>query len=471
MNLAGLRTLWGVTAFRLSVVYSLVFGLAAILLVYYVSYRTTEILRREVLVSIEQEVERLDAIYQAGGLNRLMRTLDARSRAPGANLYLVSDPTGRILAGNVESIASGVLDEPGWTPRPFRYVRFAGDRAREHFALAHVFEFDNGLRILVGRDIRDLEQLQKFIGQALRISLGAMVLLGIATWIFVGRRALKRIDLVSRSTSRILSGDLSERLPISGAGDEFDRLSARMNDMLARIALLDTGLGEVSDNIAHDLKTPLTRLRNKVEAALAGKRSAASDRKLFQEVIADSEQLISIFDSILMISRIETGSAVAQLSDIDLAAVVDDIVELYGPAVEEKGGQLRVDIKRPAFVSGNRELLSRAVANLLENAITHAAGEGGQKLAVNLSVRQENGVHIISIADSGLGIDEADLQRVQERFVRLEPSRNRPGTGLGLALVKAIAVFHGAELALLPANPGLLVEIRFPSHLPAKRLS
>ena len=285
---------------------------------------------------------------------------------------------------------------------------------------------------------------------------------GLLIWFFVGRHALKRIDSVSEASRRIMGGDLSGRLPVTGAGDEFDRLSENLNEMLSRIANLNEGLKQVSDNIAHDLKTPLTRLRNRAEAALSGKPRSADYRGALEATIGESDQLIRTFNAILMISRLEAGYSAETLQAVDLADVLHDVTELYEPLAEEKGVRLDVSIPGPFPVQANRELLAQAVSNVVDNAIKYCEGASDDP-AVRVSLQAEGDEIRLSVRDNGPGIpDEADRARATERFVRLEQSRSRPGSGLGLSLAKAVMKFHHGSMELRHADPGLDVVMIFP---------
>jgi signal transduction histidine kinase len=280
-------------------------------------------------------------------------------------------------------------------------------------------------------------------------------------WFFVGRHALKRIDAVSEASRRIMGGDLSGRLPVTGSGDEFDRLSENLNVMLARIARLNDGLKQVSDNIAHDLKTPLTRLRNRAEAALAGKPRTADYRAALEAAIAESDQLIRTFNAILMISRLEAGYSAEQTAPVDLAAIVADVVELYEPLAEEVGVALSVGKVATVTLDANRELVGQALSNVVDNAIKYAAGSGDAP-SVRVSLVRGGGDVVLEVADNGPGVPPEDLERVTERFVRLEQSRSQPGSGLGLSLTRAVMEFHGGRLELSAQNPGLSVRMIFP---------
>jgi len=454
-----LRTILAITAVRLSIVYTLIFGIVAILLVFYMTGSTLNILRKQIQESINAEFADLSQTYDDGGINSLVRTLERAAAAPGANLYVLADPAGQIIAANVRDIEQRVIAIDGWTRRPFRYTRYHDGGERQFSAIARIVELPNGMRLLVGRDLGDPERYQNVVGRALVLSLGIMLLAGLVTWFLVGRRALKRLDLVSRSTQAIMAGDMDQRLPVSGAGDEFDRLSVRLNAMLDRIGTLDEGLRQVADNIAHDLKTPLTRLRNKADHARSADPAEASEA--LGEVIADTDQIIRTFDALLMISRVESGQAAAERSLIDLSAIVADVAELYGPVAEEDGFAFDLAVEPGLKVRGNRELLSQALSNLCDNALKYGR-PADREPRLTVSASRIDGHARVTVADNGPGIAPADRERVTERFTRLEASRTLPGNGLGLSLVRAVAKMHGGVLEFADGEPGLKASLVLP---------
>ncbi|RVD26568.1 HAMP domain-containing sensor histidine kinase [Mesorhizobium sp. M4B.F.Ca.ET.017.02.2.1] len=476
------------TAARLSALYFLLFALCAVLLVFYMTSLSARMLTAQTQETINDEVLGLARAYQRGGLPVLVRVVEARSRQPGANLYLIADTNGQILTGNVQSLAPGVIETEGWTTEPFSYQRFgegelerqrnqapdqttppAGENETQaegekgHNAIALVLRLPNQMIMLVGRDLGEPERFRAVIRRALMLALGMMGLGGLLIWFFVGRAALKRIDSVSEASRRIMGGDLTGRLPVTGAGDEFDRLSENLNAMLARIAKLNEGLKQVSDNIAHDLKTPLTRLRNRAEATLAGRQKTPDYRQALESTIAESDQLIKTFNAILMISRLEAGYSSETTSPVDLAAAVRDVVELYEPVAEEAGVTIETSVEEDFAVNGNRELIGQALSNIVDNAIKYST-DATTKPSVRVALQRIDREVRLSVTDNGQGIpDDADRARVTERFVRLEKSRSQPGSGLGLSLAKAIMTFHKGRLDLLPANPGLSVIMSFPA--------
>lgn len=462
------------TAARLSALYFVLFALCAVLLVVYMTSLSENMLAAQTMETINEEVQGLDLAYRRGGLPVLVRVIEQRSRQPGANLYLIAEPSGRILTGNVESLEPGVIEIEGWTERPFSYQRYgetdparrtaghAGAGETGHNAIALVSRLPNQMIVLVGRDLGEPELFRGVVRRALAFALGMMGIGGLLIWFFVGRRALKRIDSLSEAGRRIMGGDLSGRLPITGSGDEFDRLSENLNAMLTRIAALNEGLRQVSANVAHDLKTPLTRLRNRAEAALADRKGTAGYREALEATIVESDRLIKTFNAILMISRLEAGQSSEPIALVDLSEAMRDVVELYEPAAEEVGVALTAEDSGPAMVSGNRELIGQALSNVIDNAIKYTTGETGSP-SVRVALRRGEGEVRLVVSDNGRGIPDAgDRERATERFVRLEQCRSQPGSGLGLSLAKAVMTFHQGRLELAPADPGLVVTMAFP---------
>jgi signal transduction histidine kinase len=331
------------------------------------------------------------------------------------------------------------------------YQRYTDSGVVRHTAIANIFVLDNGLRVLIGRDLGEPERFRVLVRQALMIALAIMGLGAIIIWFGIGRNALRRIDRMSDAGKKIMAGDLSQRLPVAGSGDEFDRLSVSLNNMLERIEKLNEGLRQVSDNIAHDLKTPLTRLRNKAEAALAHKATNAGYRASLEEIIGESDQLIRTFNALLMISRVEAGSAAAEMSDVDLSQSVADCVELYEPLADEQALKLEADVPPDIHVSGNRELIGQALGNLIDNAIKYSEGSDNPLITVSLAKR--DGTIAVSVADHGPGIPADKRGDVVGRFVRLDESRSKPGTGLGLSLVEAVMEMHQGRLELSDTVP------------------
>ncbi|HBF28359.1 ATP-binding protein [Rhizobium sp.] len=453
------------TAVRLSALYILLFALCAAFLVFYVTALSERLLNQQTRDSLQQEVSEIQTVYDRGGINSLLKLMERRMRQPGANLYVIAGPNGQFLAGNVSEVQPGILDKEGWTGFPFLYNRYLETKDdRPHLALANVVFLDNGLRILVGRDLGEPTKFRILVRNALMVALAIMGAGALVIWFAIGRNALKRIDRMSAASKKIMAGDLAQRLPVSGSGDEFDRLSLSLNEMLERIEKLNEGLRQVSDNIAHDLKTPLTRLRNKASDAL-GYDDDDKRRAALEGIIGESDQLIRTFNALLMISRVEAGSIAAELSLLDLSVIASDTAELYEPVAEEAGYVLASAIDGKISVRGNRELIGQAIFNLLDNSIKYA-GDNGSEIRVGLKLVKGE-VHL-SIADQGPGIPQELRADAIKRFVRLDESRTKPGTGLGLSLVSAVMALHGGRMELSDTNaadkqaPGLTVTMVFP---------
>jgi signal transduction histidine kinase len=463
------------TAFQLTLVYLLIFILFAASLLGYFALNTRRLITEQITTTVNTEISGLSEQYAQGGIRRLVIAVDLRSRRPGSSLYLVTTPTGEGLAGNVGSLEPGVLDHPGWLETNYR--RLDAPEGSDHRALVQVVQLPGGFHLLVGRDLEERERLFGIVANAGQWSIALVIVLGLIGGFFVSGRVLKRIDAMSGTAQSIMRGDLTGRLQIAGTGDELDRLAENVNAMLERIEALMKGLKEVSDNIAHDLKTPLTRLRNRCEQVLRNPTGEAGYRAALETTIAESDDLIRTFDALLMIARAESGQARDNMTEFDAAQIARDVGELYEPLAEEKGLELKVEAPTEAPVRGNRELVSQALANLIDNAIKYAAPNGkadsmangvannvvdGAPAEIVVAAGKEGERIALSVSDHGPGIPEADRGRVVERFVRLEQSRSAPGSGLGLSLASAVARLHGGELKLEDNHPGLRSIIALP---------
>ncbi len=457
------------TAFRLTLVYLFLFALFAASLLGYFAWNTRRLITEEISQTVNAETAEINEIYNRRGLFGLVRAIEYRALRPNANLYLVTNPAGQAIAGNVGLLASGVMGTRGWQETAYRRIEEQDDR--DHRALVYVSELPNGFHLLIGRDLDERRRIFGIVAKAAQWSILIVVVLGLGGGVFVARRVLTRIDAMSGTAHRIMIGDLSERLPVGRSGDELDRLAENLNAMLERIEALMAGLKEVSDNIAHDLKTPLTRLRNRAEEALAKSASEAEYRAALERTIEESDGLIRTFNALLMIARAESGQARGNMDDFDAADVANGIHELYEPLAEDDGMSLKVKTQA-APIHGNRELISQALANLVENAIKYgkpvpqAAGAvvSLDSRQIQIEARREGDQVLLSVTDHGPGIPEGDRKHAVERFVRLEASRTLPGSGLGLSLASAVATLHGGELRLGDAHPGLVATLALPAR-------
>jgi signal transduction histidine kinase len=460
------------TAFRLTLVYLFLFAIFAASLLGYFAWNTRRLITEQITTTVNAEIGEISDIFARRGLRGLVGTIENRALRPGANLYLVTTPNGRAVAGNVGSLAPGVMATTGWSETAYR--RLDEQDSADHRALVNVTELTSGFRLLIGRDLEERRRLFGIVAKAAQWSVLIVIALGLGGGIFVARRVLRRIDAMTGTTQRIMAGDLSGRLPVGRSGDELDRLAENLNAMLERIEALMVGLKEVSDNIAHDLKTPLTRLRNRAEEALAKAGNESEYRAALERTIEESDGLIRTFNALLMIARAESGQARGNMDDFDAAEVAQGIHELYEPLAEDNGLTLQVKAE-PAPLHGNRELVSQALANLVENAIKYGqptqalqplgaeVADGNDARTVLIESRRDGDQVLLSVTDHGPGIPEADRGHAVERFVRLEASRTQPGSGLGLSLASAVATLHGGALKLGDAHPGLSATLALPA--------
>src|SRR5262245_9940748 len=409
--MTALGKLFRTTTFKLTLVYLTVFALFAAFLLAYFAWNTRRLVTQQIVATVDAEIAGLSDLYQQGGIRRLIFAIDDRGSRPGSSLYLLTTAADEGVTGNIGSLTTGILDKSGWTETAYRRID-EPDSAAEHRALVRVLQLPGGFRLLVGRDLEERERLHDIIISAGRWSIAIVVVLGIAGGFFVTRRVLNRVEAMTGTTQRIMSGDLSERLPVSGSNDELDRLAENLNAMLERIEALMHGLKEVTDNIAHDLKTPLTRLRNRAEEALRTAEDESQYRAALERTIEESDALISTFNALLMIARAESGQARDGMSDFDAAEIARGVGDLYEPLADDKGLVLKVDAPGSAPVRGNRELVSQALANLVDNAIKYgrrdSAEANGADADIVVKAMGEGDRILLTVADGGPGIPEAD---------------------------------------------------------------
>ncbi len=451
------------TAFRLTLLYMGVFAVFATAALGYVAWNARRLIEDQIRQTIDAEITGLSEQFRQGGIRRLIVVIEQRARGPGASLYLVTTPFGERLAGNVEQVPVGLLDRAGESEIP--YTRSSEDQsgARDATAIVRVYVLPAGFRVLVGRDASERDRLRAVVRRAGGWALGVVLLLGVLGGFVIARRILKRVDDMSEKTLSIMSSDLTDRLPVSGNGDELDRLAINLNTMLDRITVLMGGLRQVSDNIAHDLKTPLTRLRNRADGALRPNASVDDMRLALEGVTEDADNLIRVFNALLMIARLEAGQARETMAPFDASAACEGVAELYEALADEAGATLASDIQPGVMAIGNRELVGQALSNTVDNALKYGRPADGSAATVTLSMRREADRVIFSVADRGPGIPPEQRQQALERFGRLDASRSQPGFGLGLSLVKAVADIHDGTLELKDNGPGLVVVLTIPA--------
>jgi len=468
--LAGFAQVWRTSTVRLTATFIAIFIVFAILLMAFIGWQSSVSIQRQQTNDIDREVLQFQHIEATQGIRALAFAVNRVSSQPGPGLYYLGDAAGLMLLGNLSDVPPDVLIEPG--VYSFDYERpdpWGGDGAasempkRSGVAVVRSIELANGMRLVVGRDVVERRGYSAIILQSFLVGVVGIILFSVIAGGITARRVLRRIDAIRDTSTKIMSGNLSERVPITSRNDEFDGLATNLNAMLDRIEQLLQGLKEVTDNVAHDLKTPLTRLRSKAESALRDTASEASREEALETVIVESDRLIKTFNALLMIARVEAGAPSGALSETNISDIVADVAELYGPVAEDEGIEVVTAIAPDITLKANRELIGQAMVNLLENAIKYARPEDGSPGRIEVELLQNAGMVRIAVADNGSGIPEADRKRVLERFVRLEMSRSEPGSGLGLALVNAVARLHGGSFSIDDNGPGVRAVLELPT--------
>jgi signal transduction histidine kinase len=425
----------------------------------YVYWNTALLIERQLEAAVRAEFEALSSEFRAGGMESLVEAVRQRSNGSKDAIYLVTNFLGRRLAGNLDGLPEKAIKGAGWIE--FTYAVESLEGIERHQAWAYHTQLDNGAVLLVGRDIEEKRRFADLVRQALLLALVITIVLGIAGGLLMSRNFLHRIDTITAASRSIMAGDLSRRVPVSGSGDELDRLAVSLNEMLDQIQRLMAGMREISTNVAHDLRTPLTRLRARVEGAL---RSASDpgNRRVLKRTIEEADHLLATFNSLLSIARTEAGQAREGLKATDLEVFLTEIAELFAPLAEEAGGKLTVETAGPVTVLADRQLLAQAVSNLIDNALKYGvtADAGGPQ--VQLALLADPGEATIVVADRGPGVPAVDRSRILERFVRLDEARTKPGSGLGLSVVQGIVRLHSGRLVLKDNSPGLRVEMTLP---------
>ncbi len=455
---------WTSTPFRLAALSIAAFLATAAGIVGFLFWQTNNVLTEQVLTSLRAEVQELRHIEAAAGVASVSEAVKARSRPEGPGLYFVADSTGRKRAGNLSRLPPELGPDAGGGT--FRYER---DGGISRLAVALPVEFRDGTRIIVGRDIEEQRAFANRMRTVFLLGFGLLSIAGLAGGLGAGRVLLNRIDAISAASRSIMAGDLSRRIPMAGTNDELDGLAQNLNAMLDRIEQLMSGLREVSDNIAHDLKTPLNRLRNRAEAALRDPRGPEAFRDGLERTIEEADELIKTFNAMLLVARLEAGALEGETEPVAVGSLVRDVAEFYEPVAEEAGMALSVSAAEGPVVTANAHLVSQAVANLIDNAIkygheggTPALGVDATQPSIAVSVAEVGDTVEIAVADRGPGISAADRERALKRFVRLEASRTKPGTGLGLSLVAAVARLHAGTIRLEDNAPGLRAVLVLP---------
>lgn len=456
------RRLFRTSAFRLAVIYATLFSTLSALTLGFIYWSTRDQIDAQVDARLRLETDYLINLYKSGALPELLEAIQRRNQIDtyGRFYYLsnkeqeestdVAQETLPIRLKSVRNHATrnlgDVADLPPGSPRAFNPVRVAETT------------LSNGLKLTIGHEISDEQAL---LDHTFALVVGATLLtlfFSLIGGLWLGTSVLRRIDSVNRTASEIMSGDLSQRLSVTERDDEFDEISTKLNQMLNRIEDLMKSMQQVTNNVAHDLRSPLTRLRNRLEVTLLEERDSDNYRAVMEEAIGDADSLIHTFNAMLSIARLEAGIDSAQWRETRIGDLAGELAELYEAVAEEDENlTFTSDIQSNPHFHCNRHLIGQAVTNLLDNAIKYSPKPSN----VNLSVRGNDNAFTITVSDNGPGIPEHERERVFERFVRLENERNSPGNGLGLSLVQAVVRLHSAKLSLADNNPGLSVSIHF----------
>ena len=443
---------------RLALICIGIFGAAVCALFSYVYWSTASYVRGRSDHAIAAEHVIVRQAYDRTGRDGLIAAIGQRvadERFEGG-LYLLADPSFAPLAGNLKAWPSVLKGAVGWGN--FNAPEWKPD-APDRPLLRAVFEtLPDGYHLLVGKDIDDLDEFAEKIELALAMIISfTFILAGVAS-VFVTRRTVGRIEAINATSRAIMHSGLGQRIPRQGTRDEWDQLAENLNLMLDRIEGLMGEVKQVTDNVAHDLRTPLARMRGRLEKAYARQRDGEQDQLLIGDTMVDLDSVLRMFASLMRIAQIEASDRTAAFRPVDLANIAREVVELFDAAAEEKDGHLSVMADQHVLVTGDRDLLFDAVANLVDNAIKHGRDAG----QVTVEVTQGDGGAVISVADDGPGIPVDECQQVFKRFYRLERSRCTPGNGLGLSLVAAVARLHGASIEMGDNAPGLKFSLRFP---------
>ncbi len=443
--------------FRLATVYAGLFAVGALVLVAFFDFTIANYARGALRGDVLAEAQLLLKTAPAGGAEGVARLVRQREQVLGSQAfdYLVTAPDGRVLAGDLPLPAA----RRGWSqvdvPAPADSREYDGETADVRTLGAGL---PGGGLLVVGRNTYAFHELGEAMVNGTVAAAALITLMSVGVAFLIGRQFLARIDAVSVAAGRIMDGRLDERLPTIGMGDEFDRLAVNLNTMLDRMQTLMEGLRQVSSDIAHDLRTPLMRLRHRLESALATDADEPRRQALVGEAIDQLDEILATFGALLRIAQVEGGSGREGFRAVDLSELMEQVRQAYEPVAEDAGKQLAARIAPGVTVSGDEELLIQLISNLVENAFAHA----GTAEVVTLAVSAQHERAVLCVADQGPGVPAAERNKVLRRFYRLDRSRSTPGAGLGLAMVQAIAQLHGGEVELADNAPGLAARVRLP---------
>jgi signal transduction histidine kinase len=446
------------STFRLALIYMALFNISVLLLLGFIYWSTAGYMVRQAEATIEAEITGLAERYDLSGLPGLSKLINERlsRQKTGTTLYLLTGKDLSPIIGNIKKWPEEPPSEQGWVS--FQIERGPNDEGVQHKAMARIFHLRGDFHLLVGRDVHDLEEIQALIRDALFWGLLITLFLALAGGAAMSRTMMHRIEMINATCHQIMDGNLAQRIPRTGGDDDFDRLVDTLNRMLDQIEELMQGVREVTNNIAHDLRTPLTRLRRRLD--MLRENGASTDRhdELLEQATGEADGLLTTFKALLRISEVESGGRRGGFKEVDMTGLLHDLVELYEPLSEEQGQSFLAEVVDSRPIPGDRDLLFQAFANILDNAIKYTPASGSIRLLMHDQPDQLQ----IAICDSGPGIPPEAREKVFERFFRLESSRSSPGNGLGLSLVAAIVKLHHGRIELADNRPGLKLTINLP---------
>ena len=452
-----LPAIFRTNTFRLTLLFLALFAAAAAAFLGYIYLMTAGEISRLADASIAKEIQTLDAVYAKGGVSALRATMIERTAIDQPYIYLLLDESGRRIWGTVPDVPVGQSDERNIVWTHFKMAEAAPDGSRRsRLARGERQRLSGGEILFVGEDIGETESYVDKIVRALWGAGVLVVILGLAGGVLVSRNVSRSIGGLNAVVSAVQGGDLRARAALRGAGDEFEDLAIGLNDMLDRLERSIGSLRHAGDAIAHDLRSPLTRLRTRLEVAMLEVEAGKSDPKAaLAQALEDAEGVLRTFTAVLSISRLQAAGSAPDQRPFDPSQLAADVAELYEPVCEDQGLDFRAEMAPGLSVKGNREFLAQALANLLDNAVKYTPAGGAVMFRVR---RRSSGEVEFSVTDTGPGVPDSERERVVERFVRLENSRNQPGAGLGLPLVAAVAQAHGGRLEL-DEGPGKVGEM------------
>ncbi|MCP5208372.1 MAG: HAMP domain-containing histidine kinase [Hahellaceae bacterium] len=445
------------STFQLALVYMALFATSVFILLGFIYWATAGYMADQTDETIEAEVLGLAEQYQRHGLNGLVSVIRERvNRDPnGKSIYLFTARNQVKLAGNLDQWPAEVLEKDGW----INFIIPGGKNATgKRLIRGRVFIVQRELSLLVGRDVEELMTVKRLIERAFTWGMAMTLALALIGGLMMTRSTVRRIEMINATSRRIMNGNLGLRIPTRGTHDDFDQLAENLNLMLDRIVQLMEGVRHVSDNIAHDLKTPLTRLKNQLETTLLVVKSPEGQEQV-SKALAEADQMLGTFNALLRIARLESGGKLSHAVDVNLQSLIEDAVDFYEVLAEEKQQSIHFIVEGNCTVWGDKDLLFQAVSNLIDNAIKYT--QVGGRVDISLKSDEACSLVTLSVGDNGIGIPAEERDKVFQRFYRVAKSRSEPGNGLGLSLVAAIFDLHEASISLHDNQPGLRVEISF----------